>query len=330
MNKIVLTGVKPSADFHLGNYVGAIRPSLELARTADSSFLFVADAHALTTVHEGARLSEYSYSAIAAWLACGLDPKRSLVYRQSQVPEVFELYWLLACATSKGLMNRAHAYKAVVAQQEGQNPDQHVSMALFSYPVLMAADILLFSATHVPVGEDQKQHVEYARDIAQKFNSFYGDLLTLPEPVIGKASLRGLDGRKMSKSYGNHIPLFLNDNKLNKLIKKIKTDSSLPEEPKDPSQCNIMHMYKAFATPQQVSELEQQYRQGIGWGAAKAQLFEVVREYFKTKKEAYDELRADTDNLDKILSQGAMQARDYIAPLLKKIRQKVGYTASGK
>lgn len=329
MIKTVLTGIKPSAEFHLGNYVGAIRPSLKLAQQAAQSFLFIADAHALTTVHKGAQLSEYSYSAIAAWLACGLEPERSIVYRQSQVPEVFELYWLLSCATAKGLMNRAHAYKAVVAQaeQEGKAPDQQVSMALFSYPVLMAADILLFSATHVPVGEDQKQHVEYARDIAQKFNSFYGPVLTLPEPIIGTASLTGLDGRKMSKSYGNHIPLFLEDNKLHKLIKKIKTDSSPPEAPKDPAQCNVYHMYKAFASEEQATQLAQQYRQGIGWGAAKDLLFEQVRKYFKEKTACYNKLRSDIGFLNKVLDGGAQRAREHIAPLVARLRSQTGLKA---
>ncbi len=320
----VLTGIKPTGQFHLGNYVGAIRPSLSLVKKSQKAFLFIADAHALTHVHDGNKMRQNSLQAAATWMACGLDPDQCILYRQSDVPEVFELYWILACFTPKGLMNRAHAYKA--ALQAGSDPDAGVGMGLFSYPVLMAADILLFSATHVPVGEDQSQHLEYCRDIAQKFNSAYKtQLLTIPQAIKSPHSLSGLDGRKMSKSYNNHIPLFLDKNPLQKRVNKIQTDSTAPEAPKDPETSHLMHMYKAFASAKEVQELGQRYAKGIGWGEVKKILGNKIFSYFEKQKTRYDNLMQEPEQIHRALKLGAQKARKELTPLRQKLRSLVGF-----
>ena len=245
MAKIILTGIKPTGEVHLGNYIGAIRPALECAKnTQYISYLFIADYHSLTTLPQPTDLQKMVYAVSAVWLACGLDPKQNIIYRQSDIPELFELHWILSCLTPKGLMNRAHSYKALVQrnqQAKRDNIDHAINMGVYNYPVLMSADILLFSANEVPVSQDQAQHLEIARDIAIKFNHiFKSSLLTVPQAIITPYILPGLDGRKMSKSYNNHIPLF--SQKLESYIKKIKTDSSLPSDPKDPKD-SILFFY---------------------------------------------------------------------------------------
>jgi tryptophanyl-tRNA synthetase len=313
-NKVVLTGIKPTNVVHIGNYLGAIRPGIDLAKKSKHSLLFIADYHALTTVHDSKELKDFSYRLAATWIACGLDPKKSIIYRQSDVPEIFELSWVLSCFAPKGLLNRAHAYKAKVQENEAAGKkddlDFGVSMGLFCYPVLMAADILMFNADYVPVGEDQVQHVEIARDIAQKLNRTYGsgakdgagDLLKLPKHLVQIEKLvPGLDGRKMSKSYGNHIPLFLESAKMRKMIMKIVTDSLPPEAPKDPKNSVIFDLYKEFAKPDQIEELRNHYARGIGWGDAKQKLFEAIEAHFSEATKTYNSLMADHSQLEAIL-----------------------------
>lgn len=269
--EIVLTGIKPTGKVHLGNYIGAIKPALQLAGASDCTALyFIADYHGLTFIQDRDEFRNLSHGIAATWLALGLDPERVVFYRQSDVPEIFELHWILSCLTSKGLMNRAHAYKAIHEQniQAGVDADTGVNMGLYTYPVLMAADILLFQSDKVPVGKDQIQHVEIARDIAEGFNRIYGDTFKLPDYRVDENTsvIPGLDGRKMSKSYNNTIPLFETPEKLKKLISKIKTDSTPPQEPKDPDTSNIFLLYKEFAAPAQVQDFRKQYLSGISWG----------------------------------------------------------------
>lgn len=325
--KTVLTGIKPTAHPHIGNYLGAIRPGIELMKTSDKSLLFIADYHAVTTIHDPRELKELTYSVTATWLACGLDPKKAIIYRQSDIPEIFENAWILSCMTAKGLMNRAHAYKAKLQenQESGkEDPDDGVSMGLYSYPVLMASDILSFESDFVPVGSDQVQHVEIARDIAQKFNRTYGPILKLPQHVIKTEKLiPGLDGRKMSKSYGNTIPLFLESDKLRKLVMKIITDSLPPEAPKETKDSTLYELYKEFAGESQVKELEQIYKKGIGWGHVKQMLFEAMESHLKPMREIYNSHMANTQGLDQILEDGASQARAIAKPLLGRIREAV-------
>tara|TARA_B100000749_G_scaffold280707_1_gene278180 strand:+ start:110724 stop:111722 length:999 start_codon:yes stop_codon:yes gene_type:complete len=329
MAEIVLTGIKPTGEVHLGNYLGAIRPAIDTtSQSADTSLLFIADYHSLTSMHKGEDLRHSIYNVAATWIACGLDTSKSILYKQSDIPEIFELQWILSCFTPKGFMNRAHAYKAKLDanQADGKKDLDHgVNMGLYNYPVLMSADILMFNSTKVPVGEDQIQHLEFARDIAQKFNNNYGDTFTLPEPITKKDSLiPGLDGRKMSKSYNNGIPLFLDSKKLRKKVMKIKTDSSPPESPKDPDDSLIFDLYKYFSTDEEQNQLAETYRAGIAWGEAKQILFEKIENYFTEKKEVYDDLMADTGRLDQILDDGAQRAREIARPLLNEIRKKTG------
>lgn len=331
MAKTLLTGVKPTHIPHWGNYLGAIRPGVKLMKGFDRSLLFIADYHALIAVQNAKDLKEFTYQVAATWIACGVDPMQSMVFRQSDIPEIVELSWILSCVTPKGFMNRAHAYKARVQENEsagksGDDVDSDISMGLYSYPVLMSADILLFDTDVVPVGEDQVQHIEFARDIAQKFNRiFKSDLLRLPKSHVQlKKNIPGLDGRKMSKTYGNFIPLFADEKVLRKLVMKITTDSTPPEAPKDPAQSLIFDLYKEFASDEQVSELDARYRKGIGWGEAKQALFEASYEYFKEKTKKYNELMSDRAELDKILSNGAERARSIATTNLKKARTLIG------
>lgn len=334
--KTILTGVKPTGQPHLGNYVGAIKPGLELVRQAsvERSLFFIADYHSLTAVHDGERLNQQAYEVAATWLACGLDPSKTLIYRQSDVPETFELAWILSCFTPKGFMNRAHAYKAKVQENEeaGQkDPDAGVNVGLFTYPVLMSADILLFNANMVPVGEDQIQHIEFARDIAARFNNNYGEILTIPEAIVRKdATLPGLDGRKMSKSYDNHIPLFLDSKQLRKRVMKIKTDSQPPEVPKNPDESLVFDIYKFFATPDELADLRAWYEKGIGWGEAKQVLFEKLDSLLSEPRMSYVDWMSRKDDLDKVLKQGCEKARDLCAPLMKELRQAVGVSRNEK
>ncbi len=326
----VLTGITTTGIPHLGNYAGAIRPAIEASRDANTeSFLFLADYHALIKCQEPERVRESVRAIAATWLACGLDPDRVTFYRQTDVPEVTELTWVLTTVTAKGLMNRAHAYKAAVQDNindDNADPDRGITMGLFSYPILMAADILMFNGEKIPVGKDQTQHIEMARDIAQRFNYLYGDTFSLPEAVIEESGmiLPGLDGRKMSKSYNNTIPLFEGERKFRKLINKIKTNLLEPGEPKDPNDSALFDIYSAFASPDQVADMRTQYANGIAWGEMKKVLFEMLNEELKDKRDTYNQLMDDPAQLDAILARGAEKARDYSAPLMADVRKKVG------
>lgn len=327
--KRVLTGITTTGTPHLGNYVGAIRPAIQSSQAGDGeSFYFLADLHALIKCHEPALIRQSAKEIAATWLALGLDTSKAVFYRQSDVPEITELSWILSCMAAKGLMNRAHAYKAAVAHnlEEGEDPDYGITMGLYSYPVLMAADILMFNATHIPVGKDQIQHVEMARDIAGRFNHHFGEAFILPESVVDDsvAVLQGLDGRKMSKSYNNTIPLFLPEKKLRKHINKIKTNLLEPGEPKDPEGSTVFQVWQAFATPEQTDYMRKEFEQGIAWGEAKKQLFELINAELSDARERYDDLVENTTEIEKVLREGAEKARDISAPLLAKVRDAIG------
>lgn len=326
----VLTGITTTGTPHLGNYVGAIRPAIEVSRASDvHSYYFLADYHALVKNQDPQRLRRSSMEIAASWLALGLDTNRSVFYRQSDVPEIAELNWIISSVTAKGLMNRAHAYKAAVAENEAsgnRDSDKGITMALFSYPVLMTADILIFNANRVPVGRDQIQHVEMARDIAQRFNHIYGEIFQLPEAVVDDkaAVLRGLDGRKMSKSYNNTIPLFESSKKLRKLIMKIKTNSLEPGEPKDPDDSTLFDIYKAFATDSETAAYRQKLLDGAGWGDAKQELFEYLDGHLGPARDRYASLMDDPSHIEKVLRQGAERARERSSRLMRKVRKAVG------
>lgn len=325
----VLTGITTTGTPHLGNYVGAIRPAIAASRSDDSqSFYFMADLHAIIKCHEPELIRQSAREIAATWLALGLDTDRAVFYRQSDIPEITELSWILSCMAAKGLMNRAHAYKAAVAknQEEGEDPDFGITMGLFSYPVLMAADILMFNATKVPVGKDQIQHVEMARDIAARFNHHFGEIFALPEAVVDDsvAVLQGLDGRKMSKSYNNTIPLFLPEKQLKKHINKIKTNLLEPGDPKDPDDSTVFQVWQAFANEEQTAYMREQFAQGIAWGEAKKQLFEMVNNEIAEAREKYQALLADPKSIEAELQKGAAKAREVSVPMLEKVRAAIG------
>lgn len=326
----VLTGITTTGTPHLGNYVGAIRPAIAASKDERvAPFYFLADYHALIKCQEPERVRQSSLEIAATWLALGLDTANAVFYRQSDVPEIMELTWMLTCVTAKGLMNRAHAYKAAVADNEqgGENdPDKGITMGLFSYPILMAADILMFNAVKVPVGRDQVQHIEMARDIAGRFNHIYGEHFVLPEAVIeeNSATLLGLDGRKMSKSYNNTIPLFENEKKLKKLINKIKTNSLEPGEPKDPDTCTLFSIYQAFAGKTEVEHIRRRYSEGIGWGEMKQILFDYINDHVAPARERYDALMQEPDHIEQELQAGAEKARVISQPFIKELRKAVG------
>lgn len=327
-NQIALTGIKPSGTPHIGNYLGMIRPALELAKKYQALY-FIADYHALTTVKDGKELKELTYEVAATWLALGLDPEKVIFYRQSDIPEVMELAWILACFTPKGLLNRAHAYKAAVEENlaMGEGPDEGINAGLFFYPVLMAADILLFGTHYVPVGLDQKQHLEIARDIAQAFNNNYGNILTIPEAVIREdvMTITGIDGRKMSKSYDNVIPIFAPPDKLRKVVMRIVTDSRRPEEPKDPDQDNLFSIYRYFASPQDQERIRQRYLSGgLAYSEVKNELYELLLEQFGPARQKYEEYLNDKSYLEEVLSRGAEKARKMATPLMEKVRAAIG------
>ena len=324
----VLTGIKPTGSPHLGNYFGAIRPAIELINDSDLNLYFIADYHSLTTMQKPDELKGAVLEMAATWVACGLSEK-AIIYRQSRIPEIFELSWILSCFTPKGFMNRAHAYKARLAENKEagkKDLDHGVSMGLFTYPVLMSADILMFNSNKVPVGEDQVQHVEFARDMADKFNNNYGKTLTLPESVVSKETklIPGFDGRKMSKSYNNSIPLFLDDKKLRKLVMKIKTDSLGPDEPKSTKDSLIFDLYCLMASKDQQKQFADKYAKGIGWGYAKEELFELMKDYFKDKKEIYEDLLANPEKLTERLEGGEEVARKIAQKNLLNIKQTIG------
>ncbi|MDR2343543.1 MAG: tryptophan--tRNA ligase [Spirochaetaceae bacterium] len=330
--KIALTGIKPTGTLHIGNYFGAIKPALLLAERYDARY-FIADFHALNTVKDAAKLREAVRGIAAGWLASGLDPERVIFYRQSGVPETFELATMLAAFTPKGLMNRAHAYKAAVQQnlEKGEDGDAGINMGLFTYPVLMAADILLFDADFVPVGRDQTQHIEMAQDIAGAVNYNYKkDLLKIPQAAVQEntAVVPGLDGRKMSKSYGNTIPLFSTESELRKLIMRIVTNSQGVDEPKDPDSSRIFDLYRLFADEGEQAALAARYRAGgMGWGEAKEELFRVVNFRLSPLRERYNALIAEPEKLESILALGAEKARSIASRTVKRLRSAMGIDA---
>ena len=329
-NEVVLTGISTTGTPHLGNYVGAIRPAIAASRNPDTrSFYFLADYHSIIKCHDPVVVKESSLAVAATWMALGLDTDNATFYRQTDIPEIPELTWILNCMTAKGLMNRAHAYKAAVADNDqagSKDPDKGVSMGLFCYPVLMAADILMFKTHKVPVGKDQIQHLEMTRDIAARFNHTYKPLFVLPEAVVDEktAVLSGLDGRKMSKSYNNTIPLFEPEKKLRKLIMKIKTNSLEPGEPKDPEGCTLFEIYQAFATEKETEELRARYANGIAWGEMKQFLFEYLNDHLAKPREKYLALMADPGYIEAVLKKGAARARELSRPFLREIREAVG------
>ena len=332
----VLTGVTPSGTLHLGNYVGAIRPAIQKSRAEGTeSFYFLSDYHALIKTSDPDRVEKSRIQIAATWLACGLDPKRVHFYRQSDLPETLELNWILNCVTSKGLMNRAHAYKAKVEANEaaGEDPDNNVTMGLFCYPILMAADILIFKANFIPVGRDQIQHIEMCRDIATRFNQMYGngeEIFPLPEALIAEdtAILPGLDGRKMSKSYDNVIPLFEGGEKaLREAIMKIVTDSKLPGEPKDPDSTSLTALYDAFATHEERNEFRRKLQEGLGWGEAKVIVFEKINSEIGPMRERYEAYMQEPEKVEAILREGVERIRPMARALVDRCRNAVGLRA---
>ncbi|MQA92380.1 MAG: tryptophan--tRNA ligase [Gemmatimonas sp.] len=316
----ILTGIQPSGGFHLGNYFGAMRPLIEM-QDRGQVFAILVDLHALTSVRDPEALRDYTRRAAIDFLACGIDPTRSVFFRQSDVPEHAELMWVLSTVTPMGLLERCHAYKDKIARGHG------ATHALFAYPVLMASDILLYDADIVPVGKDQKQHLEVVRDIVIKINEAYGEVLKLPEPEIAEhvATIPGLDGQKMSKSYGNTIELFMEEKKLRKRVMSIVTDSTPLETPKDPDGSTIIELYRLVASPADVQRMVDDFRAGgIGYGEFKQRLFEAIRDYFAPFRERREELLRDPDSVDRILAEGAGQARDIATNTFGRVRRAVG------
>lgn len=332
--KVSLTGIKPTGEPHLGNLIGAIRPALELAEQYEAMY-FIADYHALTVLRDANLLRYYSRSVAATWIAAGLDPERITMYRQSDVPETFELAWVLSCVTGKGLMNRAHAYKAARdknAEADKDDLDAGINMGLYNYPVLMAADILLMDSDVVPVGKDQSQHVEYAADIAGSFNHLFGGehhKLKIPQLVVPQAdtgkTLPGIDGRKMSKSYGNTIPLFVSESQLKKLVRRIPTDSTPVKDPKNPDGSSAFQILEHFATPDVTTDTRKRLEAGgMGWGDLKNLLFEVLNVQLGPLRARYDALMAPGSELDDVLASGAEKARARARVVLNNIREATG------
>ncbi len=315
-----LTGVKPTGTPHLGNLLGAIEPALALQGSYES-FYFIASYHALTTVFDREKMRREILEVGATWLALGLDPERTVFFAQHQVPEICELSWILGCSTGKGMLDKAHAFKDAEAK------DREVNAGVYTYPVLMAADILMFQSNVVPVGKDQKQHVEIARDIAGRFNHAYGETFTMPEPLIRAevATIPGLDGRKMSKSYDNAIEIFLPSKQLRKKVMSIQTDSTPLEEPKNPDTCNVFALHKLFASPEQSEDLARRYRAGgLGYGHAKQELFELMDARLTVPRERYQELLAHPEQVFGVLDAGALRARAVARETMKIVRDRVG------
>ncbi len=316
----VLSGIQPSGSLHLGNYFGMMKKMIEY-QEQEELFCFIANYHAMTSLSDGKALARGTLEAAANFLALGLDPQKSIFWVQSDMPEVQELTWVLSNFTPMGLLERCHSYKDKVGKGIAANH------GLFAYPVLMGADILMFQSEKVPVGKDQKQHVEVTRDIALKFNNAYGDLFTIPEPDINEdvATIPGLNGQKMSKSYGNTIDLFLDEKALRKQIMRIVTDPTPVQDPKDPEKCNVFQIYRLFLDKEREEALRKRYLSGgLGYGEVKQELFETVRDFFDPYVERRNELLADTDGLRKILAEGAQKARCIGSKTLRKVRKKVG------
>jgi tryptophanyl-tRNA synthetase len=325
---IILTGIKPTGRLHLGNYLGTVRSSLEQAR-AHTAYFFIADYHALTTMRDPSRFNRLIDEAAATWMALGLDPDQVIFYRQSAVPEIFELAWILACVTAKGLLNRAHAYKAAVEsnQATGRDVDADVNAGLYNYPVLMTADILAFDTDEVPVGRDQVQHVEIARDAAAAFNHAFGPVFKLPRALICDAvqTITGLDGRKMSKSYDNVIPILAPPDELRRLVMRIVTDSRRPEEPKDPEGCNVFAIYRHIAALDDVQRVRSQYLAGgLAYSRIKEELAGLLVERFAKARRRFADLMADRSRIAGILTRGAAQARTVARQTLLRARLAVG------
>ena len=331
----VLTGITTTGTPHLGNYVGAIRPAIAAAaeRPAGESFFFLADYHALIKCSDPQQLQRSSLEIAATWLALGLDTERAVFYRQSDIPEIPQLTWILNCSAAKGLLNRAHAYKAAVQTNEeaGEDPDHAVTMGLFAYPVLMAADILMFRAEDIPVGRDQIQHVEMARDIAQRFNHNFAPLFAVPEARVDDsvAVLQGLDGRKMSKSYNNTIALFEPEKRLRKAINRIRTNLLEPGEPKDPATSTVFQIWEAFSDAAEVDRMRRAFAEGIAWGEAKKQLFERVNDELAGPRAEYLRLLDDPGHIEAVLRRGAERAREHSVPLMQAVRRAVGIRPMG-
>lgn len=329
-NKVLLTGIKPTGArmsieeggaVHLGNFIGAVRPGLQLAREYDRGLYFIADYHALTTQRDPEAMRENARDVAATWLACGLDPDKMLLYRQSAIPEVFELTWVFACIVATGQLERGHAYKDALDRGEAPNA------GIFNYPLLMAADVILYDANVVPVGADQKQHLELARDIAVRMNHLYGEgTVVVPEPLIAEGpSVPGFDGRKMSKSYGNTIPLFLPSKALRSAIMKVKSDSTPLETPKEPDGALVYELYKLIATQEETDHLAAKLRAGnYGWGHAKQELFEVLDKQLTPMRERYVELRSNPERIDEILAAGAEKARVIAWRTMGRVRAAIG------
>ena len=327
----VLTGITTTGTPHLGNYLGALKPAVAASQQIDTdSFYFLADYHALIKCQDPQTVHRSGREIAAIWLALGLDTDKATFYRQSDIPEIPQLAWFLTCMTGKGMMNRAHAYKASVDENQRQlnsDLDQGISMGLYSYPILMAADILMFNAHHIPVGKDQIQHIEMCRDIAMRFNHTYGEHFVLPEAMVDEGEpkvLSGLDGRKMSKSYGNIIPLFAPADELKKLISQITTNSLQPGEAKDPDSCTLFEIYSAFASPEETLVVRQAYANGIGWGDMKGQLFEYLNDYLTPARKRYEEIMTDPAYIEAELQKGAAKARTHSEPFMQRLRSAVG------
>ncbi len=326
--KRILTGITPSGYPHLGNYIGAIKPSLDLLDEKCESFLFIADHHALIKVWDPKKLKELTHQVAMAWLASGLDPSKTFFYRQSDIPEITELAWILSCVTEKGLLNRAHAYKAAIdinKESGKKDMEEGISLGLFSYPLLMACDILCSNATHVPVGKDQQQHLEMTRDIAHKFNNRYGEAFNLPKAVIAdEKTVLGIDGRKMSKSYNNIIPLLGSEKDLKKSVMRIVTNSQEPGVRKEWKDNVLFSIYSAFANESSLSEMKQKFEDGIGWGDAKTIVFEELNELIAPIRENFEKQKGELKYIEDVLQQNARKVRENTKPLLEKVKSLVG------
>ena len=325
LNKIVLTGIQPTGMPHLGNYVGALKTAIERTNT-NKTFMFIADLHALNSVHDAKTIREHTYQAAAIMIALGANLDNTVLFRQSDIPEIYQLNTLLMNLTPKGLMNRAHSYKAAMDKNiaNGDDVDAGINMGLYTYPILMTADILLYNTDIVPVGADQKQHVEFARDIAGYFNHMYGEVFKLPTPVIGQETgiIPGLDGRKMSKSYDNTIPLMLPEKDLKKKIMRIITDSKLPEDPKNPDESTIFQLYKHFATESEIAEFAEMFRRGgMGYGTAKTILFDKINSFLAGPRAEYERLMENTDEIERILQNGAAKAQPVAAETIERVKK---------
>ena len=323
--KTVLTGIKPTGTPHVGNYIGALKSLIEQSQT-QKTFVFIADLHALNSIHDASQIKQHTYEIAALLISMGLNLENAILFRQSDIDEIYQLNSLLMNVTPKGLMNRAHSYKAAMDKNiaVGDDVDSGINMGLYTYPILMTADILLYNSDIVPVGSDQKQHVEFARDIAGYFNKIYGEVFKLPTPVIGQDTglIPGLDGRKMSKSYDNTIPLMAPEKELKKKIMRIITDSKTPEEVKDPDESTIYQLYKHFASDTEISEFAEMFRRGgMGYGTAKTILFEKVNSVLIDARSEYERLMANPGEIEKVLQDGAMRARPVAAETIHRVKK---------